>query len=401
MMIKENLLKLCDWCIEISFYGLLFTVTFSISFVEIFSMVMMVSWGIKRVIRRDLLSFDSWPVRILFLYFLWAVLSCINTQYWNESFRGILKVGEYSLLFLVCYTETGRSRFATRSFYVIAATTLITCINGIFQYFSGYDFIRHRTLISEDYLHRISSSFVHPNDYGTFLVVVSVILLSVLISRSSTIKRKVFLLPVIVISLLNLYLTDSRGSWLAFVGAILVLGALKGRKVLGVFIIILLVGVILLPGAAQERMLDLFDFEEGTSWERVMLWKGAVNMIKVHPVLGFGINTYSRNFPDYKPVEYPDLRYTHNSYLQMATEIGLVGMLLFIGFLIVTFIYAARGARRMPVGGVKDITMGLLAGAVGFSLSSMVDTHLHSVVMAVFFSLVSGFCYSLSCRFRA
>ena len=401
MMVKENLLKLCDWCIEISFYGLLFTVTFSISFVEIFSMVMMVSWGIKRVIRRDLLSFDSWPVRILFLYFLWAVLSCINTQYWNESFRGILKVGEYSLLFLVCYTETGRSRFATRSFYVIAATTLITCINGIFQYFSGYDFIRHRTLISEDYLHRISSSFVHPNDYGTFLVVVSVLLLSVLISRSSTIKRKVFLLPVIVISLLNLYLTDSRGSWLAFVGAILVLGALKGRKVLGVFIIILLVGVILLPGAAQERMLDLFDFEEGTSWERVMLWKGAVNMIKVHPVLGFGINTYSRNFPDYKPVEYPDLRYTHNSYLQMATEIGLVGMLLFIGFLIVTFIYAARGARRMPVGGVKDITMGLLAGAVGFSLSSMVDTHLHSVVMAVFFSLVSGFCYSLSCRFRA
>lgn len=400
-MIKENLLKLCDFCIEVSFYGLLFTMTFSISFVEIFTIVMMVSWGIKRIIKRDLLSLDSWPVRILFLYFLWAVLSCINTQYWNESFRGILKVGEYSLLFLVVYSETGQRRFVSRSFYVIAATTAITCINGIFQYFSGYDFIRHKTLITDDYLRRISASFVHPNDYGTFLVVVSIILLSFLISKSSTIKRKLLLLPVVALSLANLFLTDSRGSWLAFVGAIMVLGAVKGRKVLGVFVIILLVGIILLPGAVQDRMLDLVNFSEGTSWERVMLWKGTVNMIKVHPVLGFGINTYSRNFPDYKPPEYPDLRYTHNSYLQMASEIGIVGALLFIGFLILVFIYTLRELRKVPEGERRDLTSGLLAGAVGFSLASVVDTHLHSVVMAVFFSLISGFCYALSCRYKA
>ena len=129
-----------------------------------------------------------------------------------------------------------------------------------------------------------------------------------------------------------------------------------------------------------------------------MLWKGTINMIKEHPVLGFGINTYSRNFPAYKPSEYPDVRYSHNCYLHMASEIGIPGAILFLVFLMTVLIFCLKGILSMPPGERRSLAAGTLAGLVGFSMNSMVDTHMYSVNLAVFFHLLLGFCFALSCH---
>ena len=131
-----------------------------------------------------------------------------------------------------------------------------------------------------------------------------------------------------------------------------------------------------------------------------MLWKGTINMIKVHPVLGFGVNTYSRNFPKYKPGEYPDVRYSHNCYLHMASEIGIIGALIFLIFLITVFTYSMKGIYALPPGRQKALGIGLVAGLVGFAVNSMVDTHFYSVNLAVYFHLLLGFCYALTCHVK-
>ncbi|MCK4852362.1 MAG: O-antigen ligase family protein, partial [Candidatus Omnitrophica bacterium] len=157
-----------------------------------------------------------------------------------------------------------------------------------------------------------------------------------------------------------------------------------------------LVLFLMLPYTAQERIFDLTDLKSGTTWERLMLWKGTVNMVKAHPVLGFGVNTYSRNFPAYKPPEYPDVRYTHNSYLHMASEVGVTGALLFLIFLMSVMVYSWRGISLMADSRQRDIGAGLLAGLIGFSMNCVVDTHLYSVTLAVFFHLLLGFCFALT-----
>jgi len=133
-----------------------------------------------------------------------------------------------------------------------------------------------------------------------------------------------------------------------------------------------------------------------------MLWKGTINMIKEHPWLGFGINTYSRNFPRYRPPDYPDVRYTHNSYLHMASEVGVTGALLFLMFLISVFIFCFKRClelRSVEGGGLrKDIVSGLFAGLAGFSMNCIVDTHLYSVNLAVFFHILLGYCFALCCH---
>ncbi len=399
-MSKDRIINFFDWVIEVCFYALVVAVTFSTSLVEIFSSIMIGAWLIKKAIDRDWKGLNSAPFKILLIFFLWTVLSTVNSDYFKESFRGIFKVVEYSLIFVVAATSLGEEKVARRFLYVLSASAFLICINGLIQYYTGFDLIRHRGLITKDSLHRISASFVHPNDFGTYLFVVGTIFISFLISRGARLRERVMVFIPLVLSMVSLFLTKSRGAWISFAAAFLVLGAIKARKVLAVFIAVLLVLFLVLPYTAQERIFALADFKSGTAWERVMLWKGTINMIIEHPILGFGVNTYSRNFPRYKPPEYPDVRYTHNSYLHMASEVGLVGALLFLIFLVTVLMHSFRNILTMDEGRRRGLTAGLFAGMVGFSMNCMVDTHLYSVTLAVFFHLLLGFCYALSCHAR-
>ena len=82
----------------------------------------------------------------------------------------------------------------------------------------------------------------------------------------------------------------------------------------------------------------------------------------------------------------------------MASEVGIVGMLIFLIFLVVVFMNSLAGIASMPEGARKALAGGLFAALVGFAINCMVDTHLYSVNLAVFFHMLLGFCFALSCH---
>ncbi|MFH1412003.1 MAG: O-antigen ligase family protein [Candidatus Omnitrophota bacterium] len=397
-MIKQRIITVCDRVIETCFLALIAAVTFSTSLVEIASSLLIISWITKKVIEKDLSWLKLGPIRITLVLWAWVILSCFNSEYPSESFRGIFKVLEYSLVFIAVATTAWKKGFIKRFIYVLTGTTIVISANGFFQYFTGEGLIRHRTLITLDYMRRTSSSFIHPNDFGVYLLVVCAIFLSFVISEREKIRSKMLFFIPMIISLLSLFFTKSRGAWLSFCAAFLVTGALRSKRMVAFFLALLLSVFVLLPYTAQERIFSLTDTKSGTTWERLMLWKGTINMIKEHPILGFGVNTYSRNFPKYKPGEYPDVRYSHNCYLHMASEIGIPGALIFLVFLISTLICVIKGVSSMPPGRAKILSLGIFTGLVGFSINAMVDTHFYSVNLAVFFHLFLGFCYALACN---
>ena len=397
-MNKEKLIYICDNTVKWCFYALIVVVTFSISLVEIASTLMLAAWLVRVLASRDFKSLNTLPIKLLFLYFLWTILSCVNSDYAKESFRGIFKVAEYSLIFVAMATTVWKKSDIKRFISFLAAGTIMVCTNGFIQRITGVGIIRHRTLTHMDHLRRISSSFVHPNDFGGYLATISIIFIALVLVSNIRLRSRIGAAALGILSLSSLFFTRSRAAWLSFAAAFLVLGALRTKKMVAIFLVLLLLVFIMLPYTVQKEVVALADFKSGTTWERVMLWKGTINMIEVHPLLGFGINTYSRNFPKYKPPEYPDVRYAHNSYLQMASEIGIVGALLFIGFIITVLICSFKEISEMNVGLRKGFATGLFAGLVGFSMNCIVDTHLYSVTLAVFFHVLLGFCFALSCH---
>ena len=376
-------------------------VTFSTSFVEIAIAVIIISYFLRKFIQKDL-SFPKHLFLACFAVFIiWNLFSFFNSEYLHESIRGLIKVVEYGLLLAITIDVFKSKQVLKRAIYLLIIWSVVIVLNGVAQGILGFGLIRLRTLDTLDNLLRISSSFRQSNNFGVYLVVIISIYLSFIFSKKINRRNRIYFCLGLVPLAFCLIRTYSRGAWLALFIAMLVLSLLKSKKIFAVLVVLIIILPLFLPQQIKGRASDLMNFQEGTSWERLRLWNGAFLMIKQHPFLGFGVNTYTKNFPHYKPQDYPDVIYPHNSYLHMATEIGLVGLGLFFTFIILASIYIGSCFKLMPEDWMGSAAKGLSVGLLGFLIHSAVDTHLYSVNLAVMFYLLLGLCIAICNYARA
>ena len=143
--------------------------------------------------------------------------------------------------------------------------------------------------------------------------------------------------------------------------------------------------------------MNLFKAEHNSVWERTQLWKGTWNMVKVHPFFGFGINTFSRYFLKYKPAAYSEIRYAHNSYLQMWSEIGIFGLLAYLALIFTILIKTLRGMREKIREGFEGfILLGSIAGYTAFLIQSGLDTDLYSLILTTLFWVMNAYIMSIN-----
>jgi O-antigen ligase len=126
------------------------------------------------------------------------------------------------------------------------------------------------------------------------------------------------------------------------------------------------------------------DTTRETSSMRIFTWKVALEMSRAHPVIGVGADNFGREFnqarADYAK-RFPEdpgnataeeylVERSHNEYLQIAAELGLVGAGLFVAALIafgfsIMQTFRRRGYRASP------LLVGSIAGMTAFFISSL------------------------------
>jgi len=389
-----NNIKICnmiDKITVVAFHLLGMGVVFSTALTEISTISIIILMLIKRILTKDYSLPGGALSYVLLAFVIWNLLSFYNTSYLYESFRGFLKVFKYMLLFMATIDYFNSRLRIKRYLLYLISVSFIVALDGIVQYFSAVDLIRHRVIDPLDHLRRVSASFVHSNDFGAYLVVMLTILSSLFFSSTRKFKGRILLLLAILPVSWCFLKTQSRGAWVSFIVAILCLFSIKSKKIFIIILILLATSPFFLPDNIKQRFSDFSTITtQGTAWERVKLWQGTARMVKVHPILGFGVNTHTKNFPKYKPENYPDAKYTHNSYLHMAAEIGVVGAGIFVVFLLSIIASAAIAIKKLQRGIYRDLYLGLLAGIIGFLCHCFVDTHLYSVTLAVFIFLCLG-----------
>ncbi len=121
----------------------------------------------------------------------------------------------------------------------------------------------------------------------------------------------------------------SRGGYMGFMIGILFLGIVRERKLLILLVILLLAWQILVPTAVTERIFMTYDEGqiESSAGERVTIWEDAIRLVPQHFIFGTGFDTYE--FMG-RVEEYKD---THNIYLKVLVETGIVGLGLFLALL--------------------------------------------------------------------
>ena len=370
--------------------------TFSSALVEISFAVALAAWLIWKTQTRSGF-FAPIPKAVwvpLLGFVLLAVLSYFWSEYPKQSGRGILKVLQQVMIFWMVM-DVFSSFKNLRPFEIVFCLLFYVVLgNSFYQYAFGKDLIRGFTTEAASAGVRVSGSFKTYGQLGSYLIS-TIPLFIVLGFKGIRLKKDTlrFLLAFAGTAggLIVLFLTRSRGAFLAFLLGCVFLLIIKRR-----WIPLLVLGGIALGSffiLPRGMMIHLDkDGKEQSLVERYYLWDRAVHVIKVKPWGGTGINTYTAAHAKYDKTQNWRVRgyYAHNGYLQLAAETGLPCLFFFLLFLFqyLRLLFKPHEGSS-PLGGGAPL-LGIGIGLINFLLLVLVDTSLHNPQPAMMFWFLLG-----------
>ncbi len=434
------------------FYAGIFFLPISIALVETFSGFVVLFFVIKRGLafgNTGKTRMDLWPRLchaaapypgylnpFLMLLTIAVLLSVVFSEYTATSWLSFFaKFLEGIFLYAGFLEAFDRQEDINHFVWVWFGSAFLTGISGLSQFFGGIDFLRMTPLTSG----RVSSSLRHANDFGAYISAVIPVLAVIIFKPRITLRTfmhnesrlikgpvfiRIFLIAAFLVLLVCLGLTFSRGAWVGVFTAALLLGLQKRKRMFTTIFAIIVFLVIFTPFMVKARDVSLItdnvrDKKEALTesvrehgffskeyWNtvstysfqhlgmgRVKYWHEAMGILCDHPLFGSGLNTYSKTAPGYK-VSWGG--YPHNSYLQMAAELGLVGLGAFLWMLWNFFKTAFTSlARKAPANLPRVMLLGVLAGLLAFLVQSFFDTTFYSVQLGNLMWIILGLAMAL------
>lgn len=143
---------------------------------------------------------------------------------------------------------------------------------------------------------------------------------------------------------------------------------------------------ILLNSTIADRT---FEFAQDSSTAaRLMLWKSTIQMAIAHPFTGLGWGTFMIYYPAYRsPLEYTTSgQFTHNDYLQLAAEGGVLALLLQLAILVGILIQFKRNFKS-PVNAISYESIALLLGVLAIFIQAGVNFIFYFAFMNIIVAL--------------
>jgi len=225
--------------------------------------------------------------------------------------------------------------------------------------------------------------------------------------KESTKFQRLLLLAAIALMIVGIIKSASRGGFLGLIVISVFLLIRSSKQARKYAIIAILGGVIMFaiaaPAAYWARINTIFtlknDYNMTLQTGRVMVWQNGLKMIAAYPLTGVGISCFNIAHADFSGTNINIS--PHNSFLQIAAELGIPGLLLFL-VIIFTSIVAARRMRRLTREGRIPQEFWWLAAAIeisfiGFIVSASLLTHAYSPI----FCFLTGISASLVARYQA
>jgi hypothetical protein len=106
----------------------------------------------------------------------------------------------------------------------------------------------------------------------------------------------------------------------------------------------------------------------------VVAWKAGLRMIAAHPLDGVGIGNFKVLMPRYVDSDVKNDTIAHNSYLEVAAEMGIPQLLIFLGIMFFSGRSFEQIRRRVKHSGPKFVykaALGLEAGLAGYAVGAL------------------------------
>jgi len=377
---------------ELGLWLIILGIPCSRALVEIGATLLIVSWLWRKWRLHDVSLRRSPLVAPLSLFAGWATLSLLWTPQWPLTLRAVIsQTMEYVAIYLAVSDGLRDGAQARRVIWGWLLWSVVMVADGAFQLSRGADLIRGYApgLIAGGA--RMTAAMKYPNDFGAYAALSTMMASGVAIAEWVRTRRVTsgIALGIAVVNAVALILTFSRSAWLGFGLAGLVALMLYRTRYTVPLVVAAGAVITLLPSPYLERLTSILHVHPGSaSQERLLIWHSVLQMVHQHPWVGFGLNTFNATFPLYKHLDIMGTPYAHNCFLQLAAELGLVGLVLFVWVLMRVFKQGWRPALRP--GWERLVSLSLIAGAAGYVIQSSVETSWYSLPLAVMWWLTVG-----------
>ncbi|MFH1291761.1 MAG: O-antigen ligase family protein [bacterium] len=273
--------------------------------------------------------------------------------------------------------------------FCLGLSTLSIAIYSIFQKFTGLGIATDQWTAEPG--RRTTAFFSSPNAIGLYAVPIFLMLAGKKINILSRVdfwknKKKIFTVVMMLLIFLSVLFSKSEGALIALAVGMTVHLFLIGRRKIAVGIVA--IGIITALAVPALRSAVLFVDQAGQN--RLSLWRYSTTYLTDSPsnfVFGSGLRQFFRHVqkPYYDDSEMERLIYPHNIFLNFWTEIGLFGMLAFIGIFF-CLIYFACCLRK------KDVFFGsaMLACLIALLTHGLVDVPYFKNDLAMLFWIIAA-----------
>ncbi|MCH7679172.1 O-antigen ligase family protein [candidate division KSB1 bacterium] len=341
-------------------------------------------------------------------FIVWCTLTGVFAERFDIVFSEVTRFARAYLAFLCVINFTRAKKDIDIVFYAILSAFTLESLIGFLEWRRGFLGL---TFLGEDsFYFRVGGFFVHPNIFADYLIFFLPVLLRLFIfHKHRKITRNILYGILFLIASGALFATLSRGAWLSFAGAIVLMMLFTLFKikfypkiVSGFAVMALLATVAAIH--YTPTILNQFqaDHRESAASVRMPLNKIALQMIKDHGVFGVGLGNYTEHTHKYAEAAVSDdhhywelLQVVHNTFLLNLAEAGVPGFLLYLWMLVLIFKHGKKATDNSDPF-ISNVALGFLTGFLAMLVAFIAgpDGRNHQIQMV--FWIYAGVLFNFS-----
>lgn len=279
------------------------------------------------IVRKDF-SFRVPSIIPLYVLLFAALMSFTNTVDIYTSIAGFAKLLTAVMTYVLVFNVVKTDEDAKKLLLVIVLATLIPMMVGYYQFFT-----ESGGRAAGGVMNRVKGTLGLANAYGIYLALSLNAAIMLLLSPRWKVN-KYFLGVMITSILISSVLSLNRGTWIALAVAIAMSSIFYIRKIkLRWIVMASIVLVALFSKIIIERFNQLENrgyYNTNTFEQRVGFWTSTLKLIPEHPIIGWGIATSEKVMQGQIMFD----QVTHNDYLRLQLEVGVIGAGAYIFFLL-------------------------------------------------------------------
>lgn len=245
----------------------------------------------------------------------------------------------------------------------------------------------------------IVATFSNPNIMACF----GAPLVSLMIGKvyASPVRHKWFWLLAVAFLMTALTVTYSKNAWVQMAIIILVWGIFKTSRQFKLVLALLCMIAGLVYIARTESVMEQFqalfprDYEISIA-PRIQLWNIALQVISARPFTGYGLDGFAAATLEMRTGVYLDLTRTHNLYLQMLADIGLIGFTLLYGLALLIFSYGIKAYYRSTSNHSRALLLSLLIAMLSLFIGGLFETPISSNAYVSLQWIIWGLTFALA-----